>query len=232
MPTVEEILGPKPQTVEGLLGPRPTGAVEPPPFQIDRFGDSIGEERGFPVDATERDGFSTALGHVTRPFLAQGYNAYSALNRGTSHLYEGIDLVGDFIANRTGTEKGGLFKKLSEASLAKADSWQKRAQRVGMNFLDELVSEAIGGFVPGIAGFALDVASMFTLPAMRGFAKGEKTGENPYVLAVLEAAQTKTLHMMFKAMAPLKKHLSAPMMGTVLGGQEASLAPDGDGGEG
>lgn len=231
-PTVEDILGPRPPTIEGLLGPRPTGVVEPPPFQIDRFIDSVGEERGFPVDATERDGFSTALGHVTRPFLAQGYNAYSALNRGTAHFYDGIDLVGDFIANRTGTEKGGLFKKLSEAALARADYWQKRAKEVGMNFLDELVSDAIGGFVPGVGGFALDVASMFTLPAMRGFAKGERTGENPYVLAVLEAAQTKTLHMMFKAMAPLKKYLSAPMMGTIFGVQEASVAPEGEAAKG
>ena len=231
-PTVEEILGPKPQTVESILGPPPLAQVEPPPFQIDRFIDSVGEERGIPVDATERDGFSRAMWPLARPFLAQGYNAVSALNRGSAHFYEGLDLAAEFIANRTGKEKGKLFEKIAKESLEKADHWQKRAQDVGINFFDELISDAIGGFPGGVAGFALDVGSIFTLPAMRGFAKAERTGENPFVAALLEAAQTKTLHMMFKAIAPLKKYLGAPLMGAIFGTQEAAVAPEGEAAKG
>lgn len=228
MATVEEILGPRPKTVQEILGPRPTGVVEPPPFNWDGQLESIGKERGFPLDAMERDGFSQSMTNLARPFLAQGYNAYSALNRGTAHLYEGLDLAADFIANRTGTEKGGLFNKMAKISLEKAEHWKKRAQEVGINFLDEIVSEAISGFTPGVAGFALDVGSYYTIPAMRGFARGEKTGENPFVLGLVDAAQTKSLHMIFQAMNPLNKYLRTPIMGTVFGVQEAAVAPEGE----
>lgn len=232
MATVEELLGPRPKTVEELLGPRPTGSgIEPPPFDTEGFLTSVGKERGFALDATERDGFARTIAHFSRPFVSQFYEINSSANRGMASFYEGLDLVADFISNRTGAEKGGLFSKLSKTALENADYWKKRADEVGVNFIDELVGSALGGFAPGVAGFALDVGSLYTLPAMRGFARAEKTGDNPFVSGLVEAAQTKSLHMMFKAMDPLKKYLKAPMMGTIFGTQEAAVAPEGEGGK-
>ena len=200
---------------------------DPAPFDIDGYVNDWNLTNPIEEQADRRTSFANVMHKISRPFLSQGYNGAAALNRGLAGFSAHLDSISDFISISTGTEKGGVFEDAAKLYEKNADYWRKRAEDIGIGFVDELVSEAVGGFVPGVTQFSLDVASGLTLPYMAGAAKAAKRDESPFMGGILEAAKTGTLAALFRAMAPLKKYLQAPTMGTVFGLQEMESAPSG-----
>lgn len=206
MPSAEEVLLSLKPKSETMLG-------EPPPFPIEGFIAEQGEKRGVTVDATAREGMASSVFPVVRPFLAQGYNSVSALNRGISVFAEHLDTMSEFLENRGLGKRGEIFKKIADYYDADSKKWRERAEKVGINFVDELVSEAVGGAVPGITEFLLGVPYAGFL----GAAEAEKAGENPIAGALIEGAKRYSLGGIFRAIGPLKQYLRTPIMGGVLG---------------
>ena len=200
---------------------------DPAPFDIDGYVNDWNATNPIEAQADRRASFTNVVHKISRPFLAQGYNGAAAVNRGLAGFSAHLDSIADFISISTGTKKGGVFEDAAKLYEENADYWRKRAEDVGIGFVDELVSEAVGGFVPGVTQFSLDVASGFTFPYMAGAAEAAKRDESPFLAGMLEAAKTGTLAALFRAMAPLKKYLQAPTMGTVFGLQEMEAAPPG-----
>ena len=205
----------------------PPNLPDPSPFDIDGYLNEWNMTQPEEKMAENKDSFTKVMHSFTRPFLAQGYNSMAALNRGAAGFYAHLDSIADFVEASGFGSKEGLFKNLEKISTEKADYWRQRAEKVGITFLDELVSEAVGGFVPGVTQFSMDVVSGFTFPYMAGAAEGAKREEQPFVAGILEAAKTGTLYGLFRMIAPLKKYLQVPTMGTIFGLQEMEGAPEG-----
>jgi len=201
--------------------------MEPIPFDIDEYMNSWNASQPKEKIAENRDSAAKVLHSFTRPFLATGYNAANALNRGLAGFSAHLDSMSDYVALSTGTEKGGLFENAAKIYEENADYWKDRADKVGSSFLDELIGEAAGGFVPGVSQFVLDVASGLTFPYMDGAAEAYKKDESPFIGGMVEAAKTGTLAAIFRMISPLKQYLRAPTMGTVFGIQEMEGAPEG-----
>jgi hypothetical protein len=201
---------------------------DPVPFDIDGYFNEWNIAQPRERMGENKTNFTNVMYSFTKPFLAQGYNSMAALNRGAAGFYAHLDSIADFVEASGFGKKEGLFENLAKISAEKADYWKQRAEKVGIGFVDELVSEAVGGFVPGVTQFSMDVASGFTFPYMAGAAEAAKKGEQPFVAGIVEAAKTGTLYGVFRMMAPLKKYLQAPTMGTIFGLQEMEAAPEGE----
>lgn len=200
--------------------------IDPPPFDLDGYFAEWNKTQPIETMAVNHEGFSKVLNENSRPFAA-GYNSLSALNRGAASLFAHWDAVSDFVEISGAGKKEGLFENLAKISEEKADYWKNRVDQVGISFIEEMVSEAIGQVVPGITQFAIDVSSGLTFPYMAGAAKAYKKGDNPFVGGMIEAAKTGTLAAVFRMMGPLEKYLKAPVMGTIFGFQEMEGAPEG-----
>ena len=198
---------------------------DPAPFDVDGNFNTWNSTQPQEKMADNRNAFAKVGGWFARPFLSQGYNAAAALNRGLAGFSAHLDSVSDFIESSTGMKSGGLFERAADVYKDNADYWKERADKVGVNFFDELISEAAGGFAPGVAQFSLDVASGLTFPFMAGYEENREN--NPFMGGIMEAAKTGTLHGLFKMIGPLKQYLKAPIMGTVFGIEEAANAPEG-----
>lgn len=214
--------------IDSLPDKVPPGSNDPAPFDIDYH---INEEsKTMPIEESGNfgDAISNTLHWFTRPFLAEGYETVAGLNRGMASLSAHLDAVGDYIGLMLGqnkdTGKGGIFKKAAELFESDAAYWKKRAEKVGTGFFEELIGEAVGGLVPGVAQFSLDVASGLTFPFMAGYTQSK---EDHFMNGVLEAAKTGTLAKLFKITAPLKQYLRAPTQGTIFGLQEMEGAEKG-----
>jgi tetratricopeptide (TPR) repeat protein len=201
--------------------------MEPIPFEIDKHVNSFNSEEPVEVSENNKSAIARALGYVADPFIKQGYVAAAALNRGAAAFSQHLDNMAGFIETSTGMKREGLFEQAAKEYADNAQYWQKRAEEKGIGFIDELMGEAVGGFVPGVTQFALDVASGLTFSYMDGAYEGYKKGENPFEKGMLEAAKTGTLHQLFRVIGPLKQYLKAPVMGTVFGTQAAMEAPEG-----
>ncbi len=202
--------------------------LNPAPFDIDGYVSEWSKEKPIEAQHEARAGIVSSLHELSRPFLAQGYNAAAAVNRGISAFSSHLDSISDYVAASTGTEKGNLFEDAAKLYEDNADYWKKRADKVGMTFIDEIISEATGGFIPGVSQFVLDVASGFTFPYMAGAAEAYNRDEDPFIGGMLEAGKTGTLAALFRMIGPLKQYLRAPIMGTVFGMQEAEQAQEGE----
>lgn len=200
--------------------------IDPPPFDLDGYFAEWNKTQPIETMAVNHEGFSKVLNENSRPFAA-GYNTLAALNRGAASLFAHLDAVGDFMEISGAGKKEGLFENLAKISEEKADYWKSRVDQVGISFMEEMVSEAIGQAVPGFTQFAIDVSSGLTFPYMAGAAKAYKKGDNPFVGGMIEAAKTGTLAAVFRMIGPLEKYLKAPVMGTIFGFQEMEGAPEG-----
>ena len=199
---------------------------DPIPFDVDSYVSSA--YRDIPIEEvpTKIGDFAESMRQISRPFFAQGYNSVATLNRGTAAFYSHLDSIADYIEKSSGMKSGNLFEDLATIAKNDAERWAKAADEVGITFLDEMVSEAVGGFIPGVTQFALDVGSGYTFPYMAGAAEAEE-GESPFATGMIAAAKTATLDKLFQMMNPLKTYLKAPAFGTVFGLEEAAVAPEG-----
>jgi hypothetical protein len=234
-----------PDPLEGSAvqyGPDPFEQMhpEPPPFPID---DHVHEQiKKLPPqqEVKARSGWNSVLYQLSQPYLASGYSAASALNRGMAHFADTLDNARKWLQESMGHVTWGpkteplvpedFFEKLAKVYELNADYWKQRADQVGPSFLEELVGEAIGGAVPGITEFTVDTASYFTIPGMAGWEKAQKHGESgidPVITGLVEAAKVGTLQYLFRTMAPFKRYLQASAMGSFFGAQAVAEAPSG-----
>lgn len=201
--------------------------MEPEFFDIDEQLDLYNDSQPAEKAPDNRTNLSKAIGWFTDPFLRQGYVAAAATNRGFVSISQHFDNIAGFVEESTGMKREGLFSDLAKTYEDGAEYWQKKAEEKGIGFIDELVGEAVGGFIPGVTQFSLDVASGLTFSYMDGAYTGYKKGENPFEEGILEAAKTGVLAGLFRMMEPLKTYLKAPTMGTVFGAEAALEAPEG-----
>lgn len=208
-----------------VLGGAINSLPEPPPFDLDGLvNDLVFRTPGGNADT--KDGIAATLWPMVRPFAAQGYNAMSAMNRGFATFVAHIDGILEFMADKRQGGKGislsaiagPALKSIADYYDSDSQRWAKRAKEVGINFFDELISEAIGGGPYGVGEFMLGVPYATLL----GAARAEKKGENPLVGALVEGAKRYSLGHIFRAMEPMRRYLKTPVMGGVFGVQTAA----------
>jgi hypothetical protein len=165
---------------------------------------------------------ATAANGFVTPFLRQGYTAAAAFNRGMSTFSAHLDAIADFVAGKTGSDKGGLFRAAADTYEQNRAYWQKKADELGIGFIDELIGEAVGGAAPGIAEFILNVP----YSSLLGAAEAGKQGKSELAGALIEGGKRGVLGAIFKSMEGLKTYIKAPAMGTVFGTQAATDGAD------
>jgi hypothetical protein len=198
------------------------GGPDPHPANIDEMMNGVMPDRFKNDPATYGKEVAKSLNPLVRPFVAQGFNAMSALNRGFATMATHLDSISTYLAEKTGMEKTGVLgpdavKKVADYYNKDANHWARRAQEVGINFIDELISEAVGGAMPGIAEFMLNIP----YSALLGASEAYRKGESEIAGALVEGAKRGVLGAMFHALGPLKKYLQAPIMGGIFGVQAA-----------
>ncbi len=203
--------------------------IKPAFFDVNEYMTSAVKDEELEAMKAQTQNFKDIMWNFTRPFVAEGYVAASALNRGMAGFSEHLGAASEFITDITGLEKGGIFDNAAKAYEQNAAYWAERADEVGVTFIDEMIGEAAGGAIPGIGQFVLDVSSFLTLPFMAGAGADErKNTQYPVASGLTEAAKVGLLHKLFGMLAPLKQYVKAPTMGTVFGFQEAEVAPKGE----
>ncbi len=191
------------------------GGQEPVPFDMDSV---VAEyELKYPEEQDRRKDLAQVAYSFVRPFASLGYTSAAALNRGMSVMATHLDTIADYIGEVTGAEKGGFFEKAAKQYEENREYWQKRANEVGVAFLEELTGEALGGAVPGITEFVLNIP----YAGLLGAAEAHKKGNSELAGALTEGAKRGVLGLIFHAIMPLKQYLRAPAMGSVFGLQAA-----------
>jgi hypothetical protein len=196
----------------------PSAGAEPIPFDLDGTL-AMADPENTPHRSED---MAAVLWSGAKPWISTGYTAAASLNRSLGMMATHLDLISDYIARKTGTEKGGIFERAATTYQDNAAYWQERASKVGVTFLEELLGEAAGGAVPGVAEFALNIP----YAGLLGAAKAEQGGNSEIAGALTEAAKRGVLGLVFKAMGPLKQYLRAPAMGAVFGAQTAAEGGD------
>lgn len=203
---------------------------DPNPFGLDKYVSDYADKT--PDSSATTDGFAKVIYGYSKAFRATGYNTAAAVNRGIAAFSAHLGQVQKYIELSTGMEHGTLWEDAAKVYEENTQYWQKRVNEVGgVTFLDEILSEAIGGFVPGVSQFALDVASGLTFPYMDGAVTAYEKGESPFLSGMEQAARTGILAGLFRMIGPLNQYLRAPIMGTIFGMQEAEVAPEGQRGK-
>jgi hypothetical protein len=201
--------------------------AELPSFPIDAYVDHHVKDLAPDKAMEQRDGFTKFFSNIADPWMATGYTAASAMNRGIANMADTFDVMTKFIERETGSKRGGLFEQAAAEYNRNADYWKDRADKVGVGFLEELLGEAAGGAVPGITDFALKVASGFTIPAVVGAERSMEHDQDPFIGGLLEAAKTGTLYGVFKMIQPFSRYIQATMMGGTFALEGAMTAPEG-----
>ncbi|GAG37327.1 unnamed protein product, partial [marine sediment metagenome] len=169
--------------------------IKPAFFDINAFMDSSLQGVDNNVAVQQKEGVNSFIWEIARPFVSQGYTAASAANRGMAQFSEHLNNAAQFIEDIGIGEKGDIFELAAKQYEENAEFWTKRAEEVGVNVIDELVGEAIGGAIPGVTQFTLDVASGLTLPFAAGAGAEKKEGAGPALVSGLtEAAKVGVLH--------------------------------------
>jgi hypothetical protein len=200
--------------------------IDPVYFPMNDFIEKEIQQSEVGSGVDQKLSINDSLNVIARPFLAQGYKAAEALNNGMASFSMHLGAVQEFLFEHGPLRKEegevDIWDKAAKTYEENSEFWKTRADKVGIGFIDELVGEAVGGAVPGVGQFMLDVASGLTFPFAAGTTESGVTG------GIMEAAKTGTLHYLFKAISPLRQYLKAPTMGTVFGIEESAQAPEGE----
>jgi hypothetical protein len=194
---------------------------EPLPWDIDKYVND-----SFVNLDNQGENPSTGMAAVgqffAKPWVDMGYSTAAALNRGMAYFSTHLDTISEYIGQKTGTEPGGVFKSAAKTYEQNTTYWQQRAKENGISFLPELFGEALGGSVPGIAEFVLNIP----YASLLGAAEANKKDQNEVAGALVEGAKRGVLGLMFRAIEPLKQYLRAPLMGGIFAGQTAAEGGD------
>jgi len=169
---------------------------------------------------------------ITRPFKAQAYKAAEALNLGMAELRKGLHEAGKYVTKKTGIPTREVFGTSEELDARinntvkiytdNADYWNKKAKEVGTNVVDETIGEAVGGAIPGITEFMMNVP----YAALRGATEAEKTGDSELMGALVGGTKRALIGKAFKYMGPLKQPLRSTAMGATFAVDTAASGGD------
>lgn len=199
---------------------------EPIAFDMDKVLTDY-NKTAIPENIIGTEDVARSLLPATDRIAALGYSTEAATNRALAGLFLHLDLVSDFLSEKTGMKKGeflsdDFLKNLAGNYEAKAWYWKDQAEKKGAGFLDELIGETAGGLIPGVVQFAIDLGSGLTFPAMAGAQRAKVMDHNEYLGALVEAGKTGALAGILRALHPLKLYLRAPAMGGTFAGQAAA----------
>lgn len=193
---------------------------DPLPYDFNQGIADNAESHGLSVDEA-RKGFAASLyDYTVGPWAQFGDTAAASLNRGVAVFATHLDMISDYIGEKTGTQAGGIFERAAKTYNDNAEYWQKRADEAGNAFIPELLGEAVGGALPGIDEFLLNIPYAALLGAADD-EKQKKTGRGEFTNAMIEAGKRGVLGLVFHQVGQFKKYLSAPVMGGIFGTQTA-----------
>lgn len=198
---------------------------EPLPYDFDTAINKYVEANGGDANKSKKDLTESLYEGFVQPWEKVGYTSAASFNRGMAVFSTHLDLISDYLGEKTGTQKGGAFEKAAKTYNDNTEYWQKKADQSGAAFLPELLGEATGGAIPGIAEFILNIPYAGLLGAANKEQQAEK-GRSELSNALVEAAKRGSLGLVFHQIAQFKKYLSAPMMGGVFGLQTAAEGGD------
>lgn len=173
---------------------------------------------GTPIESVQFDEPQTVGQKIAKPFKAQAYTAMEGLQSGVSNVYQGMDDITKYLQDKTGLSRGGAFEKAAKLYAEKADYWHQKAQEVGANKIDEVIGQAVGGAVPGITEFMLNVP----YAALLGAAKSHNEGNSEALGAITEGAKRYAMGKVLHATGVLKQPSRSAVMGGVFGAQTAA----------
>ena len=170
------------------------------------------------------------------PFLAQLYRGLGALTGGTAQVMQNIMQTTDYLIEegkklKLGAKKdapGPLDAWLKESlgidssdlvrqtvnnsiELLKSNSkyYEDLAKEKGAGFIDELIGDAVGGFIPWVAEFKMGVPYFFA----KGAAEARSQGQNEFWGGIRSAVERGILGKLFEVFSVLKKPYQAVATG-------------------
>ena len=160
----------------------------------------------------------SAWNSIARPFKSQTFKTAEALNRGIGSFSQNLHELSEYVGTKTGMQPGGAFEKGAQTYLENAEYWRKKAEETNPSFVDEMIGEAIGGAVPGIAEFMLNVP----YAAITAAKDAAKRGDSETFGAIIGGAKRYVLGRIFHALGVLPKPVAAPAMGGVFATEAAA----------
>jgi hypothetical protein len=98
---------------------------------------------------------ATAFERITQPWINIGAGAASAFNKGVGGFSQNIDDIVNYISEKTGMEKGGMFEEATKFYAKNTAYWDSKVKHAGLS--EKIASEFVGGAIPGMAEFMLGV---------------------------------------------------------------------------
>ena len=181
---------------------------EPTPYNLDGL-----------VPAESKEDIADVLSPFVKPFLSLGYHTAAAFNRGMGTFCTHLDAINEYVEEKTLFKMSpDIWDDIANIYENNADYWAQKAKENGPNFVNELLGEAIGGAVPGIAEFALNVP----YAGLLGAAEAHKESRSELIGAITNAGQRGVLGHLFRVISPFKQYLRAPAMGGIMAVQSAA----------
>ena len=181
---------------------------EPTPYNLDGL-----------VPAESKKDIADVLSPFVKPFLSLGYHTAAAFNRGMGTFCTHLDAINEYVEEKTMFKMSpDIWNDIADIYENNADYWTQKAKEDGTSFVNELLGEAIGGAVPGIAEFALNVPYSGIL----GAAEAHKESRSELIGAIASAGQRGVLGQLFRVISPFKQYLRAPAMGGIMAAQSAA----------
>lgn len=195
------------------------------------------ETGGWTPPKQETDKTKGYWNELVRPFLAEAAVAAEGLNLGLASMSRNIDEMMAYLSSKRGkiselteiypgaTEfagkvtqelglyPGGAFDQAFNTYMQNAEFWHHQSEKYDPNFMEQMVGEAVGGALPGIAEFMMGVP----YAAVSGAKDAAMAGDNEVLGALQGGAKRWFLGRIFKGLGQLRKEYAAPSMGAVFG---------------
>jgi len=156
----------------------------------------------------------TMLDRIVQPWVNVGAGSAAAFNRSMGGFSNRIDDIVNYISEKTGMEKGGMFEEATKFYAKNAAYWDSKVKRAGLS--EEIVSEFVGGAIPGMADFMLGVP----MAAMHGLSQDGVGG------AVKEGVERALLGGILRSTEGLTRPLKTTALATVGATQAAAEGGD------
>jgi len=168
-------------------------------------GGEIAKYTGATIDIDSPQGYN--------PFLSQTYRAFSTLNEGTAGVIQKLPEIGQYINDRVGFGRSEvtdmMVKQSVDLLMSNKEYWEGKAKEKGVNFIDELIGDAVGGFIPWVAEFAMGIPYF----AAQGAIEAKSKGQSEFAGAFYGALERGILGKLFEVYSGLKKPLAAVSTG-------------------
>lgn len=140
------------------------------------------------------------IGHSGKALL---YSTMSSFSSGVSSFMKGITDVSEYVGNTLGIKEAR--SKIAQSSVELwaqyADYFKQKAEQEGAGIVDQIIGEAVGSAVPGIAEFLLNVP----YATLKGAAEAKKQGNNELIAAIASGAERFVIGKALETTSTLKK---------------------------